>query len=122
MMYSPIPAPCSGARILLPIGPMNNEPWKEYFDEFRRRAERIPDDAFDRGTLLYEAAHDAYEKTTNDLTTNGVDPERALVIGRMFGTVVKNWVERDGKNVSDLERDLRSQYTDWTAGESDGRA
>lgn len=90
-----------------------NEPWKAYLDEFRRQSERIPEDAFDRGTLLYEAAHDAYEKTTNHLTSSGWDEERALVIGRMFGAVVKDWVQRDGRNMSDLESRLRSQYDDW---------
>lgn len=100
---------------------MTSEPWQDYLDEFRRRADRIPADAFDRGALLYEAAHEAYEKTTNRLTSAGWHEDRVLVIGRMFGAVVKDWVQRDGQNVSDLEQQLRAHYDDWTANAPDGR-
>ena len=89
-------------------------PWQAYLDDFRARAERIPADAFDRNTLLFEAAHDSYEKTTDQLTSAGWEAERALMIGRLFGTVVKDWVEQDGQDVTELEDRLRNQYKAWS--------
>jgi hypothetical protein len=89
---------------------MEKAAWKQYFEAFSSRMDAIPDDAFDRGSLLYEAAHDSYEDTTNRLTAAGVDEERALVLGRMFGAVVKQWVDRDGHDIEHLERDLKAQY------------
>ena len=92
---------------------MDSEPWRRYYDEFHKRATRIPADAFDRPTLLYEAAHDAYETTTNQLTRAGWDAERALVIGRLFGTVVKEWVNGGAGDVDRLQSELRSHYEEW---------
>src|SRR5687767_678027 len=99
---------------------MEMAPWKQYFDDFRRRTDRIPADAFDRGSLLYEAAHDTYQATTDRLTTAGLDGERALVLGRMFGAVVKDWVEQGGQDVGRLERDLQQHYEQWTANDPAG--
>lgn len=93
---------------------MKTEPWKQYYDDFRTRSERIPPDAFERRSLLYEAAHDAYEKTTNRLTADGWEQERALMIGRLFGSVVKEWVDRDGQAFERLETELQSHYEQWT--------
>ena len=90
-----------------------HEPWRHYFELFRARATRIPPDAFDRAALLYEAAHDAYETTTNRLTAAGWDEERALVIGKMFGAVVKDWVHRGDGDVDRLQSELRSHYEEW---------
>ncbi|HUP89290.1 MAG TPA: hypothetical protein VM100_08070 [Longimicrobiales bacterium] len=90
-----------------------SEPWLQYYQQFTRRLERIPQDAFDRRTLLYEAAHDAYEHTTNDLTDAGWNSDRALVIARMFGSVVKEWVDGGGEDVQDLREELKSQYENW---------
>jgi hypothetical protein len=103
------------ARILLSSSPMESdrEPWLHYFEDFRERARRIPADSFDRGALLYEAAHDAYEQTTNRLTANGLDAERALIIGRLFGTVVKSWVDSGDNDVDRLESALRFHYEEW---------
>ena len=92
---------------------MENEPWKQYYHEFRTRSGRVPPDAFERKALLYEAAHDAYETTTNRLTAAGWEQERALMIGRLFGTVVKEWVDRDGQEFERLETELQNQYAQW---------
>jgi hypothetical protein len=95
---------------------MEMEPWKQYFDDFRGRTDRIPADAFDRDRLLYEAAHDAYQNTTDRLTSAGLEGDRALVLGRMFGAVVKDWVGRGGQDVAELERELQDHYEQWSAG------
>jgi hypothetical protein len=92
------------------------QPWVQYYDAFIRRVERIPADAFDRRNLLYSAAHDAYEATTNSLTTAGWDAEKALMLGRMFGSVVKQWVEKSGDDVQSLQRELKSHFDHWDAG------
>lgn len=91
----------------------DNEPWRDYFEDFRKRASRIPPDSFDRATLLFEAAHDTYERTTNRLTAGGWDAERALVVGRLFGSVVKDWVNRGADDVDRLQEELRSHYENW---------
>jgi hypothetical protein len=67
---------------------MKTEPWKQYFDDFRTRADRIPADAFDRGRLLYEAAHDTYQSTTDRLTESGLDGIWAVLLGAVVGVVV----------------------------------
>lgn len=90
------------------------EPWQRYYDAFAERAGRIPADAFDRSALLYEAAHNAYQSTTNDLTAAGWDEEHALTIGRLFGSVVKQWVDRGDRSVAALQAELRTHYQQWT--------
>lgn len=84
-----------------------------YYEDFRRRTERIPTDAFDRGTLLYEAAHDAYQTATDRLTEAGWEQDQALVMGRLFSSVVKRWVDSGPRDISHLEQALRAQYQDW---------
>lgn len=116
MIYWCRGAKCSGGPIPAPPDRMENEPWKQYFDDFRGRTDRIPTDAFDRGRLLYEAAHDTYQTTTDRLTSAGLDGERALVLGRMFGAVVKEWVEQGGQDVGRLERELQDHFEAWEAG------
>jgi len=91
----------------------DREPWQLYFEDFRERARRIPADSFERGALLYEAAHDTYEQTTNRLTANGLPAEHALVIGRLFGAVVKSWVDRGENDVDRLQSELRTHYEQW---------
>jgi hypothetical protein len=87
-----------------------SEPWRPYYDEFRKVAGRVPPDAFDRASLLYEAAHDVYQNTTDRLTASGMDEEHALVIGRMFGAVVKEWLDNGDADVERLEQDLQTTY------------
>jgi len=94
---------------------MEQLPWEYYFDTFNSRAARVPEQAFGRSELLYEAAHDAYQTTTNHLTGNGWNDEEALTITRMFGQVVKEWLERGRTDLSGLREDLRQHYDDWTA-------
>jgi len=90
-------------------------PWQQYYEAFAQQAGEIPADAFDRPTLLYEAAHNAYQSTTNDLTRDGWDAERALVMGRMFGSVVKQWVDGGEQSIAVLKEQLRSRYEAWDA-------
>ncbi|HEY0809900.1 MAG TPA: hypothetical protein VGD49_07040 [Longimicrobiales bacterium] len=89
-------------------------PWEYYYATFEKRAARVPNDAFGRSELLYEAAHDAYETTANALTGGGWDEEQALMITRIFGQVVKDWLARDGQNLNDLREELRRHYDNWT--------
>jgi hypothetical protein len=91
---------------------MEQQPWEYYFDNFNTRAVRVPEQAFGRSELLYEAAHDAYQTTTNHLTGSGWDEEEALTITRMFGQVVKDWLAR-GESLGTLREQLRRQYEEW---------
>lgn len=92
---------------------MNPEPWQYYFDVFRTRAARIPDDAFGRNEMLYEAAHDAYQQTTNHLTGSGWDEEKALTVTRLFGQVVKDWLARGRTDLEQLRAQLSRHYSEW---------
>ena len=94
---------------------MEQHPWEYYFDTFHSRAARVPDEAFGRSELLYEAAHDAYQTTTDHLTGNGWGEEEALTLTRMFGQVVKEWLTRGQTDLSALREDLRKRYEGWTA-------
>jgi hypothetical protein len=92
---------------------MEQEPWQFYFEKFSARAERMPQQAFGRSELLFEAAHDAYQTTTNHLTETGWGDEDALTVTRMFGEVVKQWVTRGETNLDGLRTELRDQYAEW---------
>lgn len=92
------------------------EPWQRYLEELRQRAARIPDDAFGRGELMAVAAHDAYQKTTNDLTAQGWDEVSALTVTRMFGQTVKDWIAAGADDWSTLESELRRGYAAWNGG------
>ena len=94
---------------------MEQTPWEYYFDTFNTRAARVPEQAFGRSELLYEAAHDAYQTTTNHLTGSGWNEEAALTVTRMFGQVVKDWLARGQTDLAALREDLRRQYDDWTS-------
>ena len=94
---------------------MEQPPWELYFDSFHRRAVRVPEQAFGRSDLLYEAAHDAYQTTADQLTGHGWDEEKALVVTRIFGQVVKNWLARGQTDLDDLREDLRKHYDEWCA-------
>lgn len=93
---------------------MERHPWEYYFDTFHNRAARVPEQAFGRSELLSEAAHDAYQTTTNHLTGNGWDAEAALTVTRLFGQVVKDWLTRGQTDLSALKEDLRRHYEDWS--------
>jgi hypothetical protein len=90
------------------------EPWQYYLDELQRRAGRIPPHALGGAELLAEAAHDAYQATSNHLTEAGWDEEHALVITRLFGQSVKAWLARGHQDWDALRADLEQRYTDWT--------
>ena len=89
-------------------------PANYYFDELRKRAERIPPNAFGRAELIAEAAHGAYRATTNELTRQGWGEEKALMVTRIFGQAVKDWMARKDESWSELGSELDRRYTQWT--------
>ena len=91
------------------------EPWQMYLDTLRQRATKVPDRAFGREELLAEAAHDAYQTTTNRLTQEGWNEEEALIVTRMFGQTVKEWLARDSSDWDRLRDELGKRYNDWSA-------
>jgi hypothetical protein len=92
---------------------MTEQPWEHYLTIFGARAARVPADAFGRGELLYEAAHDAYQATSNHMTDSGWDEEKALTVTRLFGQVVKEWLGRDGQDLDTLRQELKQRYEQW---------
>lgn len=103
----------SMCTIPAPAGSMEQLPWEYYFSIFSGRAARVPDVAFGRAELLYEVAHDAYQDTSNHLTDSGWNEEEALMVTRIFGQVVKDWLARDGADLDQLRDRLRLQYDEW---------
>ena len=89
------------------------KPTNYYLDELKRRAERIPPQAFGRAELMAEAAHDAYLATTNELTKQGWNEEQALTVTRMFGQAVKEWIASKDANWTTLSTELDRRYTRW---------
>lgn len=88
--------------------------WLLYYRIFESRAERVPPDAFDRNELLYDAAHDAYQNATNELTEDGWDADHALMAGRLFSTIAKEWVDSGSRDMGALQEKLRAEFADWT--------
>lgn len=93
------------------------EPWQYYLDELQRRTERIPPRAFGQSGLFAEAAHDAYQATTDHLTRAGWNDEEALTVTRLFGQTVKEWLAHGSGSWDGLRSDLDRRYTQWTGRE-----
>ena len=91
------------------------EPWQFYLQQLQRRTERIPPGAFGRAELFAEAAHDAYQATSDHLTRLGWNEEEALTVTRMFGQAVKEWLARGQDNWAGLSADLDRRYAEWTS-------
>jgi len=87
------------------------EPWKFYLDRLGERVGRTPPSLLGREALIAEAAHDAYQSTTNHLTAEGWDEEEALTVTRMFGQTVKRWLDSGNRdwNVFGTNVDLRAR-------------
>jgi hypothetical protein len=90
------------------------EPWEFYLDQLRQRADRIPRGAPGANELLAEFAHDAYQRTTNYLTEQGWDEERALTVTKLFGQTVKDWLTRGPGSWEALNESLSDRYAEWT--------
>jgi hypothetical protein len=96
------------------------EPWQYYLDELQRRTARIPPRAFGHAELFAEAAHDAYQATTDHLTRTGWNEEEALTVTRLFGQAVKDWLAQGSANWDGLRTDLDRRYTQWTGRDQGG--
>jgi len=91
------------------------QPWQYYLDELGERVRHLPADLLSRRELIAEAAHDAYQSTTNHLTDVGWDEEDALTVTRMFGQAVKDWIDSGSRDWDDLAGHTRELYERWTA-------
>jgi hypothetical protein len=84
------------------------EAWSIYLDEFRRRGEAASRQQVGRAELLNEAAHDAYQATTDLMTReHGWTDDHALVVMRGLNGAVREWVDRGARDWSRLEEELR---------------
>ena len=91
------------------------EPWQLYFDELKRRTGGLPDRAFGRAEIIAEAAHDAYQVTTDRLTSDGWNEEAALMVTRIFGQAVKEWLGKGSQDWTALQTELGRRYHEWSA-------
>jgi len=88
-----------------------------YFEEFRRRGEAAGTQRFGRQELLTEAAHDAYQATSDRLTREfGWEDERALVVLRGLNAAVKRWLDSGGGDWDVLHDSLRSREAELEDG------
>jgi hypothetical protein len=93
---------------------MNRQPWQIYFDEFERRAARVPDQLFERDEAFSSAAHDAYRATADHLSREERwEDGRTLVVTHAFGQTVKEWIGRGEYDWEALRERLRVQWEEW---------
>lgn len=88
-----------------------------YYEEFRRRGEAAASQQFGRQELLTEAAHDAYQATSDRLTRDfGWEDERTLVTMRGLNAAVKRWLDSGGSDWDELHASLRSREAEMDNG------
>lgn len=91
-----------------------NEPWQVYYEELLERIEGIEEQRFNRAEDTAEAAHEAYQATTDRLT-NQLDYAEgdALGLGKAFGRAVDAWIEDGSFDVDELAEMLETQQAEW---------
>jgi hypothetical protein len=52
------------------------------------------------------------------MTEQGWNEEEVLIVTRMFGQTVKEWLTRDGKDWERLKHELGERYSRWSATDS----
>ena len=96
-----------------------SQAWQRYFDNFRIRAERVPEQHFGRGDAYAEAAHDAYRATADHLTREeGWSDDRTLNVMRALNQATQNWIQRDDGSWDDLHGRLERTWRDLTASDA----
>lgn len=91
-----------------------DEPWQVFFEEFRRRADDVPERAMVRGTDLETAAHAAYEETADLLwSEHGYEEDEALALSKVFARRVETWIESDELDMEDLRERLEASQQEW---------
>lgn len=95
-----------------------DEPWQIFFEEFRRRAEAVPESKLARGTELQDAAHDAYEETTDILLSDhGYGEDEALALAKEFSRTVGTWIEEESLEDDELRERLEVRQQEWELAE-----
>lgn len=98
-----------------------DEPWKIYYDELYHRGGDIPDQEFNRADDMMEAAHEAYEAATDRLVNQlEFSEEEALGLTRLFGRVVKSWIQDDTMDWDDLQERLELAQEEWEPAAGEG--
>lgn len=98
-----------------------DQPWQIYYEELHERAGEVPDHELGRVEDMTEAAHEAYEATADRLVNRlGHDEKDALALTRSFGAAVKEWIEEDSWDWSELQEKLETRELVWEGGASLG--
>ena len=92
------------------------DPVQTYLSHMRAAVDRMPAGTFGRDGILAEAAHDAYQKVADAMSSEGVESDHVLVIGRLMNEATRSWIASGAKDVTRLEQDMRSRYEEWESG------
>jgi hypothetical protein len=97
------------------------EAWSIYLEEFRQRGEAASRQQFGRNELLSEAAHDAYQVTSDRMTReHGWSDEHALVVMRGLNGAVSEWLRAGGADWGKLAEELQRREAELLTGFGDG--
>lgn len=95
-----------------------DEPWQIFFEEFRRRTDDVPERVMARGMELEDAAHEAYEETTDLLASEqGYDEDEALALAKTFARGVKQWIDDGDLEMEELRERLETSQQEWELAE-----
>jgi len=96
-----------------------DEPWQIFFEEFQRRLDDVPERELSRVTDLEAAASEAYEETTEILSTEeGYGENEARSLAEAFARVLDRWIETsDDLSMDELEERLEARQQEWELAE-----
>lgn len=91
-----------------------DEPWQVYYEELLERIEDIEEQRFNRAEDVSEAAHEAYQ-ATSDRLMNLLDYAEADALGltKSFGRAVKAWIGDGSFDVDELAEMLEEKQMVW---------
>jgi hypothetical protein len=91
------------------------EPWEVYLEAFEARGRRGARATWNREDLL-DAAHEAYRDTADHLAGERRWEEgQALLLGREFGSVVREWLGAAELDWDGLGPRLQAAWQRWQA-------
>ena len=86
------------------------EVWERFYDEIHRRAERVPEQHFDRSRAFAEAAHEAYRSVADGMSAEGESDDHTLHVMHHLNTAVKSWIECDSCSWENLRERLAAAW------------
>jgi hypothetical protein len=82
--------------------------WELYYDEFHQRAARVPEQHFDRERAFAEAAHEAYQRVADRLSSEAQwSDDRTLHVMHALNAAMKQWIDAGQHSWEDLRTRLQ---------------